>query len=131
MVCMVVHCQGIGVKIVYDTSYMLLNEYCYTLKPAEAAERRQEYLASVEMSIDLDDDLVIFIRCLFPGDHHLSCCQVLQLIHLQTQTLVTLGGRNDLLAELFKCEGKKVEASLESECSRLNSCCGNRCMLQV
>lgn len=64
---------------------MLLSELCYMLKATEAAEQ-QSYLAGVEMSIDLDDDLVIFIRCLLPGDHHLSGCQVLQLIHLETQT---------------------------------------------
>lgn len=49
-----------------------------------------KYLAGIEMSNDPNDDLVIFIRCLFPGDHHLSCCQVLQLIHLKTSSLVIL-----------------------------------------
>lgn len=47
------------------------------------------YLAGVEMSINLDDDLIVFIRCLLSRDHHLSCCQVLQLIHLRTQLSVT------------------------------------------
>lgn len=44
------------------------------------------------MSIDLDDDLVIFIWRLFPGDHHLRCRQVLQLGHLKTHNVVTPGG---------------------------------------
>lgn len=47
-------------------------------------EETDRYLAGIEMSIDLNDDLVIFIRCLFPGDHNLGCCQVLQLIDLET-----------------------------------------------
>lgn len=42
------------------------------------------YLAGVEMAVDLNNDLVIFIGCLFPWDHHLSCGQVLQLGHLET-----------------------------------------------
>lgn len=46
------------------------------------------YLAGVEMSVDLDDDLVIFVRRLLPGNHHLRCCQVLQLVHLDTFTSV-------------------------------------------
>lgn len=41
------------------------------------------------MPIDLDDDLVVFIRCLFSGNHYLSCCQVLQLVHLETRDLVS------------------------------------------
>lgn len=44
----------------------------------------RDYLAGIEMSIDLHDDLVVFIRCLFSGDHHLGCRQVLQLIDLKT-----------------------------------------------
>lgn len=64
----------------YDSD-MLLNWHSYR---ACLLRQQQEYLACVEMSIDLDDDLVIFIWCLFPGDHHFSCCQVLELIHLET-----------------------------------------------
>lgn len=45
----------------------------------------EQYLAGIEMSINLDDDLVIFIWCLLPGHHHLGGCQVLQLVHLETQ----------------------------------------------
>lgn len=66
--------------------HILFNILMHTFKLVEATEE-EEYLAGIEMSIDLDDDLVIFIRCLFSGDHHLSCCQVLQLIHLETQIL--------------------------------------------
>lgn len=40
------------------------------------------YLAGIEMPDDLDDDLVILIRSLVSWHHHLSCCQILQLIHL-------------------------------------------------
>lgn len=41
------------------------------------------------MSIDLNDDLVVFIRCLFPGDHNLGSRQVLQLIDLKTSIQLT------------------------------------------
>lgn len=47
-----------------------------------------QYLAGVEMSVDLNDDLVIFVRCLLPGDHDLGCRQILQLIDLQTPILM-------------------------------------------
>lgn len=40
------------------------------------------YLAGIEMPNDLDDDLVVLIRGLISWHHHLSCCQILQLIHL-------------------------------------------------
>lgn len=40
------------------------------------------YLAGIEMPDDLDDDLVVLIRGLISWHHHLSCCQILQLIHL-------------------------------------------------
>lgn len=46
------------------------------------------YLAGIEMSIDLNDDLVVFIRRLLPGDHDLGCRQILQLIDLQTPMLI-------------------------------------------
>lgn len=76
--------------------------------PTEAT-RCHKYLAGVEMSVDLNDDLVIFIGGLFPGDHHLSCCQVLQLSHLETQILVTLGeSRIILSAECCSFDGKGV-----------------------
>lgn len=54
--------------------------YVSGVRPGET----REYLAGIEMSIDLNDDLVVFIRCLFSGDHHLGCRQVLQLIDLKT-----------------------------------------------
>lgn len=44
----------------------------------------ESYLAGVEMSDDLDDDLVVLVGGLLPRDHHLGGCQVLQLVHLQT-----------------------------------------------
>lgn len=40
------------------------------------------YLAGIEMPDDLDDDLVVLIGGLISWHHHLSCCQILQLIHL-------------------------------------------------
>lgn len=40
------------------------------------------YLAGIEMPNDLDDDLVVLIRGLVSWHHHLSCCQILQLVHL-------------------------------------------------
>lgn len=49
-------------------------------------EERSKYLASIEMSIDLHDDLVVLIGGLLSGDHHLGCRQVLQLIDLQTSS---------------------------------------------
>lgn len=42
-----------------------------------------EYLACIEMSVDLDDDLVILIGRLLSGHHHLRRRQVLQLVHLE------------------------------------------------
>lgn len=83
------------------------------LKPHEETEW-EEYLAGVEMSVDLNDDLVIFIRCLFPGDHHFSCCQVLQLIHLETHILVTLGGSKNHEVESCRFDGKQVEGHYQS-----------------
>lgn len=41
------------------------------------------YLAGVEMPVDLHNDLVVFVRRLFAWDDHLSCRQVLQLVHLE------------------------------------------------
>lgn len=94
--------------------------------PTEAT-RCQKYLAGVEMSVDLNDDLVIFIGGLFPGDHHLSCCQVLQLSHLETHILVTLGESRILLsAECCSFDGKGVQfTKLRTE--GLRDFSGNQC----
>lgn len=43
------------------------------------------YLASIEMSDDFDNDLLILIRGLIPGNNYLSCCQVLKFIDLQIE----------------------------------------------
>lgn len=51
-------------------------------------EETGQYLAGIEMSVDLNDDLVVFIRCLFPGDHDLGCRQILQLVDLQTPVVL-------------------------------------------
>lgn len=40
------------------------------------------YLAGIEMPDDFDDDLIVLIRGLVSWHHHLSCCQILQLVHL-------------------------------------------------
>lgn len=40
------------------------------------------YLASIEVSNDLDNDLLVLIRSLISRYHHFSCGQVLQLIDL-------------------------------------------------
>lgn len=47
------------------------------------------YLASVEMPVDLDDDLVVLVRRLLSGHDHLGCRQVLQLVHLHTRSAVS------------------------------------------
>lgn len=41
------------------------------------------------MSNDFDDYLLILIRGLVPWDNYLSCCQILQLIDLQTEKHLT------------------------------------------
>lgn len=40
------------------------------------------YLTGIEMSDDFHDDLVVLIRGLVSWYYHLSCRQILQLVHL-------------------------------------------------
>ena len=51
--------------------------------PASCDGDCRMYLAGIEMPDDLNDDLVVLIGGLVSWHHHLGCCQILQLIHLQ------------------------------------------------
>lgn len=93
-------------------------------------EETGQYLAGIEMSVDLNDDLVVFVRRLLPGDHDLSCRQILQLIDLQTPNVIlekpdnhsdhTMPSFGDLWVDFWRVWSAYSLSSLAND----PSCCG-------